>query len=987
MTLTEAFMPLRTRLELIICMLSLLLIAACGGSVAAAPALKTSSPTSSITVSASPSPTTIGLSQTAKITATVQNDRQAAGVTWSIGSAPGSIQASDALNAVYTAPAQLSASSPITITATSVADPSQSARATVTVNPGVALTSLTCDTTGALGPLQASELTATAINDGNAGVTWTLSAGAPGTLTQEDPYHAAYTAPVSIASAAAVTITAASKADPTQTQSISLNLSPTLTLPGSVTPPPYWMNLVQYQNGIDRAAAAPPCLLPNSSPAVSLPCKPYALLATPGTSLNPQWQPNILIFRDPQTNSEIWRLSNDPSDTSIPGIVNRTPWNANGSYFILNSTRNPTQSQYGNAGDWLYDARGGLQSEILPFDPNRQPSWTQGIASGSIYLPPDRIDPNLVYLVDWADNNQNTWPASHAFLYAVNLAPNAQGKRFQATAVADLPNSTDPVTGIQSVTVRKEIRGQLADDDHILINDTNPGAVPAANDPGGYPMLYLYDGSSVDTVVAANAAADPQHLPSQLAPLQAPFSIHFGLSLPQFDPCPAGASGLGNSASPCHSVGDEWHVHDIGITRNAPDTVGMNYGPRSDVGEYVDFSVPTPFLGDITTVSTIYPKVFPNGNAPYMSHPGISDDGSEASYEGESIQGMNDFGIWLRNLNTNTPIRKFEPSPVGAGHNDWSGYDPNYLVFDAACVAASGCPTYQGPVYNLYEGLANPASTFPSTGRGDRILAHYPVTNQSGIYSPTQSPDATKVMITLGDGLDPSSVSRLTSYVVVSHRPFPPTLAITSTSPVTLTWTPYTPHREVAGYHVYRSPAAGSPAFADISGLVTGTTYTDSSAVAGTSYLYAVTAEEYSGLESDQLSNVMQIAGGVASPAAGIPTTGWDTSAPAAPTQPTVTQLTDPTGKIPDIWQVSWTPSSSTNVRYYNVYVSFGAAPQTTAAYRVDSPPLGQTSYIYWQGDPNVKPVFGITAVDRQDNESSMACVAAIATSQACAGH
>lgn len=978
-------MPLSTRLQLTVSMLSLLLIAACGGSVAAAPALKTASPSTSLSVTATTSPAMVGLSQTSMVTAAVTNDQNGAGVTWSIGSAPGSIRASDSLHATYTAPAQLGASTPVTITATSVADTSKSAQTTVTVNPAVSVTSLTCDVSVALGPLQATELTATAINDGNAGMNWSLAAGAPGTLTQEDPYHAAYTAPVSIAAAASVVITASSKADSTKTATITLNLAPTLTLAGAASTPAYWQGLVQYQNGLDRAAAGPQCSIASSS-LPALPCKPYALLAEPGTT-NPQWQPNILIFHDTQSNSEIWRMSDDPSDTSVPGIVNRTPWNANGSYFILNSTRNPTQSQYGNSGDWLYDARGSLQTEITPFDPNRQPSWTQPLSSGSIYLPPDRVDPNIVYFTTWNDTNQNQWPTDHAFLYALNLAPNAQGKRFQATAVADLPNSVDTITGVKSVDVRKEIRGQLADDDHILINDFNPNAPPAAGDVQGYPQLYLYDGSTIDTVLAANASADPQHLPSQLPLLQAPFSINFGLAT--FFPCPAGISGLGNSTAPCHNVTEEWHVHDIGISRNAPDVISMNYGPRSSIGELVDFSLPTPFTGPASVFTT-----YPNGNTPYLSHPGISDDGTKASYDGESVLGNNQWGVWLRNLTTGTPIRSYELWPFSAGHNDWSGYDPTYVVFDGSCTAPAGsgasCPAYQGASTNLYEGLADSAtSTFASSGRDDRILAYYPANANPGIYSPTQSPDATKVMVTMADQLDPSSSTRLATYLVVSHRPFPPALAVASTSPVTLTWTPYATHREIAGYHVYRSPAGATPAFTEISGgLVTGTTFTDTTAAAGASYFYAVTAEEYSGLESNQLSNIMQVtAGGAASQSAATGTTGWDTTAPAAPSQLTVTQLTDPSGKSNNVWQVSWTPSTSNNVRYYNVYVSFGSAPQPTAAYRVDSPPLGQTSYIYWQGDANAKPVFGITAMDRQDNESLMACAAAISTSQACVGH
>jgi fibronectin type 3 domain-containing protein len=59
----------------------------------------------------------------------------------------------------------------------------------------------------------------------------------------------------------------------------------------------------------------------------------------------------------------------------------------------------------------------------------------------------------------------------------------------------------------------------------------------------------------------------------------------------------------------------------------------------------------------------------------------------------------------------------------------------------------------------------------------------------------------------------------------------------------------------VAGYNVYRGAQAAGP-FTKISGTtVAGTTYTDSSVVAGTTYYYTVTTVSTSGTESSD-SNV-----------------------------------------------------------------------------------------------------------------------------------
>lgn len=565
-------------------------------------------------------------------------------------------------------------------------------------------------------------------------------------------------------------------------------------------------------------------------------------------------------------------------------------------------------------------------------------------------------------------------------MYAIDLAPNQDGKRFQATVVASLPHIVDSLTGVDSVTVRKELRPGVSADDRILVNDVNQPNAAAAHDPGGYPRWYIYDGNNVAAVIAANKNSDPSQALLAGLNLLANYTTDFNLNTAAFDVCQPGQlnSAEGGSAV-CHDPAQEDHAHDFYFSRDGKDDVLIQFGPRGDIGETVEFRIPSLYSGDSSSISVFWP----NGTMPYVSHPGYSPDGTEAVYGGESYLGSNNWGTWLRNLVTNTAIREYgHDNWLSPGHSDWSGFDSRYFVFD-------GRFRLNSPAGNLalFEGLNDPTANFPSSGKGYRVLVNLvpsdPNNSMSNLYAPTQSPDATKVLFVMPDSWDPAANSHMVSYVAVSHTPFAPTLSVTSSSPVTLSWVPYTPDYEVLGYHVYRStsPTSGytevSPALIPVGT----TTFTDTTAKAGTTYYYGVTAEERSGLESTALSNVMQVAaGGAFSQAAAAGTTQFDTTPPDPPTQLGVTSVGT------NVWKLTWTGSDSADTRYYNynIYVSFGSAPQATQAYRVDSSPLGQTEYVYWQGDPNVAPVFGLTTVDRRGNESVMACMAAVSTSHAC---
>jgi hypothetical protein len=181
-----------------------------------------------VSITVAPPTVTLSVSQTQLFTATVSGSSNTA-VTWSIpAGAPGSINAGTGL---YTAPAAIASQQNVTVTATSQADPTKTATATVTL----ALVSITAaPSTATLNGGQTQQFTATVIGSSNTAVTWSIPAGAPGSINAGSGL---YTAPATVASQQNVTVTATSQADSTKTATATITLTPvSVTVsPGTVT--------------------------------------------------------------------------------------------------------------------------------------------------------------------------------------------------------------------------------------------------------------------------------------------------------------------------------------------------------------------------------------------------------------------------------------------------------------------------------------------------------------------------------------------------------------------------------------------------------------------------------------------------------------------------------------------------------------------------------------------------------------------------------
>ncbi len=132
-----------------------------------------------LSVSVTAASATVDATDSVKLTATVANDKNAAGVTWSV-SGGGTLSNQTSSSATYTAPAASSSSLAVTVTATSVADASKTSPISITVPaaPSVTTSSLAAATVG-------TSYSATLAGSG--GITpykWSLTSGTlPASLT------------------------------------------------------------------------------------------------------------------------------------------------------------------------------------------------------------------------------------------------------------------------------------------------------------------------------------------------------------------------------------------------------------------------------------------------------------------------------------------------------------------------------------------------------------------------------------------------------------------------------------------------------------------------------------------------------------------------------------------------------------------------------------------------------------------------------------
>ncbi len=138
-----------------------LTLSGCGGTVQSA------------SVAVTPSSATVDGADAATLTATVTNDKNAAGVSWTV-SGGGTLSNTSISSATYTAPAATASALTVTVTATSIADTTKLGTATITVPAAPAITTTGTNLAASVGAAYSVQL---AGSGGVSPYTWTVTAG------------------------------------------------------------------------------------------------------------------------------------------------------------------------------------------------------------------------------------------------------------------------------------------------------------------------------------------------------------------------------------------------------------------------------------------------------------------------------------------------------------------------------------------------------------------------------------------------------------------------------------------------------------------------------------------------------------------------------------------------------------------------------------------------------------------------------------------
>jgi len=388
-------------------------------------------------------------------------------------------------------------------------------------------------------------------------------------------------------------------------------------------------------------------------------------------------------------------------------------------------------------------------------------------------------------------------------------------------------------------------------------------------------------------------------------------------------------------------------------------------------------------LGDLTLVFDDAMELKP-GDAPdphitegrKMNHLWYGPPDDRVGYFGDY---KDETGLWLQ-LPGKVPVMM---GNTPDGHVSWCSHDPEWFF---AAVGPGGRDQQFRDTQYIRRILACNAD-----GKTVKVLCT-PFDRRRGdrggydaIPRPNQSPDATKCWYH-SSMLNPSD--RYTgSYIAVFHRPYPPTsLELAGGEQgVTLKWEFHKLSWEVKSCHVYRSDDGGK-GFAELAEVPvaaasssvpampkSASQWTDRSAGPGKEYLYAVTCEEWSRLESDVTSPTLPVTvaadGSPKAGAAGQGIKGWDKTPPAAVAGLAAARTDD--GMI----KLAWKANTDKDLRYYNVYASSEGKPQVSQKRLLVSPTHDQTSYLDWTAGQAPAVHYAITAVDRQGNESVPAFV------------
>jgi hypothetical protein len=442
-----------------------------------------------------------------------------------------------------------------------------------------------------------------------------------------------------------------------------------------------------------------------------------------------------------------------------------------------------------------------------------------------------------------------------------------------------------------------------------------------------------------------------------------------------------------------HAADNNYQFHSLMFAGASTDRIGWNYGPMTDVGEYVGWSLDVrhgldgpPTHSQITGGQTTNPfdQYESHGRPVGPTSMGLYFSGPATIEGGKKIGG---YGLWVRNDDDPKSLPRFL-SPAAGGHVA-GGNSASPEIYAAHFAAPS--PKWRADVKecdsimwgHLSDAKASVLCYTYSDVRGGikqdrqtKKLVWSGMDNNdfrpySSVPRPLLSPDGTKLWFH-SCMLQPYE-EYTGIYIAVTDHPQPPQeLALApAAKTVSLQWKAPAIGAEIKGYHVYRGDAQGKDFVELTSAAIPQCQFEDATAApaAGQTYTYMITSEEWSTLESDKSSDALLVnvaASGVTA-TKGAAVTGWDKTAPPAVEGFSAAKEPDEAGQ----YRLSWKKSAASDLRHYNVYFSSKEKPQVSQKRLIVSPLAGMTEYLDWSAPTEGPAHYAITAVDRQGNESA----------------
>ncbi|MGD0976784.1 MAG: hypothetical protein ABR875_00620 [Minisyncoccia bacterium] len=708
------------------------------------------------------------------------------------------------------------------------------------------------------------------------------------------------------------------------------------------------------------------------------------------------WQPETLEYKDAETGHEVWKMSDSPNlKEYYQNDIGVSPWSADGKRMAFWTWDRNTAAFTGEENSYMWmlvDTDGKFLRPIVN-GPSR-------MASGYFHWSPQIPD------TYYDEGSAAYWPWS--------TTPKFDSKKIYKATVSDTDVSAIPLLTFNfngpniSKYISPDGRKIIADE---WVNDTDPHML--------YPAT-IYPESQA-TVALPNGYSQWRNFGPYGGTPTTPTRYHDSYYV-----------GDGSWFFGMPDIGATWwRIKALG---SAPDGGALYTGDdgNHNFGEIWPEDHGSLSTGDISSPFVDPGETYNPSKTAYWSHfvPDMWGRYALFSNVDDGLPGTGTYNYYDRIGTSVWDIQKHQyvvPSfGGGAIHHDWHGFT------DWTVSSSSGGPSTCGATGTWANEHILSQKYNDSTAQILVSCAHTAVnggTDYNSIARPGQSPDGTKVAWH-SEFLNPGANMTDIFWSVVMY-PYPPTtLNANYSSGVNLSWLPpqYTnrgwPYasanpskdalgwplldsngneigetlyaREIDKYHIWRSTSQNGPwqevgtKTADYSytyaedptmfmlhPIANGLKVSPSNKIAYTdnpgngTFYYALTSEEYSGLNSDHLSDILKVTvSGNSVSGSVVQSQGQKNFWTTPPTVPSGFSYAVQSNH--GQYRLNWTQPNDTKIRYYNIYYSNSANPSAIQQQRIASVPVGTATYLDWLADSSATGHYGITSVDGYGNESAI---------------